>query len=152
MKMSTTVLDFAKRRGLEGLMAAFADYWDEKRSISGVKGLSYSTVDSTGKSINFSQKENALNTLFAKEVARLSNVDFSAEFGMAHLATNPNVLWTAFAIVDQLVEMILPVAIIDSIGMYTDVRTGGWGDSFKFTVKPNDLFPVTKASRGKRIA
>ena len=46
--------------------------------------------------------------------------------------------------------MILPEVMIDSIGMYSDVRTIGWGDSAAFDIKPRDLFVVSKAGRAKR--
>jgi hypothetical protein len=46
--------------------------------------------------------------------------------------------------------MVLPETIIDSIGIYSDVRTIGWGDSGAFDVSPRDLFVVSKAGRSKR--
>ncbi len=42
--------------------------------------------------------------------------------------------------------------LVDSIGMYTDVRFGGFGDSFAFDVAPRDLFVVSKHGHAKRTA
>jgi hypothetical protein len=68
-----------------------------------------------------------------------------------HLAmTNPMVRWATFAVINARIDMILPETIIDSVGLYTDVKVGGFGDSFAFDVEPRDLFVVTVAGRGKR--
>jgi hypothetical protein len=57
-----------------------------------------------------------------------------------------------FAIISGMVEMILPQTIIDSVGAYTEVRVGGFGDNFLFEVKSRDLFYVTKGAKGRKHA
>ena len=66
--------------------------------------------------------------------------------------SNPNLKWATFAVINSLVDTILPDTLIDSIGIYTDIVTGGYGDSFSFRVKPRDLFVVSKGGRGKRTS
>ena len=151
MKMPVNVIKFSKDYGLEPLFEAFKDFYNHARSNEGVVGLSFSTVDATGKTISFTQKNDILNKMFIDSVAKTAGVDPNI-FGTAQYASNPNVKWASFAIVDALIDYVLPDSIIQSIGMYTDTRVAGFGDSFKFDVKPRDLFPVTRASRGKRIA
>lgn len=151
MKMPINVIKFSQANKIESLMEAFADYWNHRRYNEGMKNLSFSTVDVDGRAISFGQKEEILNKMFGEAVARIAKIDTS-ELGMIQWSTNPSVVWTAFAVIDALIDYVLPTTMIDSIGMYTDVRTGGFGDSFKFDIRPTDLFPVTKASRGKRIA
>jgi hypothetical protein len=52
--------------------------------------------------------------------------------------------------VNAFIDAILPDSIVDSIGLYTDVRVGGWGDSFQFTISPRDLFVVSKQGKAQR--
>ena len=152
MKMPANVLDFSTANGLQALHAVFADYWSERRSREGAKNVSFSTVDQGGNPLTYDKKEQELTRLFRKEVYRLANMNDGSQIDLVHFATNPNIIWSAFAIIDSMVEMIIPSTLIESMGAYTDVRVGGFGDTFKFDVKSRDLFPVTKASRGKRMA
>jgi hypothetical protein len=152
MKMPTNVMKFSAENGLKVLHEVFADYWNERRSRDGVKGLSFSNTDAGGNVLSFDQKEETLNRIFRKEVCRLAKIDDMSEFGLATWATNPTVLWTSFAVINSIIDYILPVTLLDSMKAYADIRTGGYGDSFKFDVKPRDLFPVTAASRNKRTA
>ena len=46
--------------------------------------------------------------------------------------------------------MILPQTLIDTIGLYTEVKSIGWGDTAAFDIKPRDLFAVSKVGRAKR--
>jgi len=55
-------------------------------------------------------------------------------------------------VVNQIIDMILPDSLIDSVGMYTDVKSIDWGDSAAFEIKPRDLFVVSKAGKGMRTA
>lgn len=114
--------------------------------------MSFTTVDEGGNPLTFEKKEKELSRLFRKEVYRLANMNYSSEIDLVHFATNPNIVWSAFAIIDSMVEMVIPSTLIESMGAYTDIRVGGFGDTFKFDVKSRDLFPVTKASRNKRMA
>jgi hypothetical protein len=49
-----------------------------------------------------------------------------------------------------MIDMVLPDTIIESIGSYTDVKSGDWGDSFSFDITPRDLFVVSKQGRDRR--
>ena len=56
----------------------------------------------------------------------------------------------AFAVVNSLIDMIVPEVLDKSIGIYTEQRVGAYGDSFSFTVEPNDLFYVSKVGHDQR--
>lgn len=102
------------------------------------------------ESVSLSEKEDKLNTAVRSEIARLSNLPTVDGIAPEVLATHPAYAWATFAVIGSMVDAILPQALIDSVGLYTRVMVGGWGDSFAVTIKPRDLFVVSKAGRGKR--
>lgn len=101
--------------------------------------------------VSFAEKETKINKLMMDEITRMSGLSFSN--GMASpemIANNPNLRWAAFAVVNSLIDMIVPEVLDKSIGMYTEQRVGAYGDSFSFTVEPNDLFYVSKVGHDQR--
>jgi hypothetical protein len=50
-----------------------------------------------------------------------------------------------------MIDMVLPDSIIGGVGLYSDVRVIGWGDSAAFDVSPRDIFAVSRAGRAKRV-
>jgi len=73
-----------------------------------------------------------------------------SEIKPENLISHPTYKWATFAVISALVDLIIPQTLIDSIGIFTDIMFGGFGDNFAFEVKPRDLFTVTKSGRGKR--
>jgi len=142
IRLVDTVKAFSQ--GNQKFYEAFIDYFNHYRADGGTKGLTYDS------SVSFSEKEAKIDVAFRKEIARISNVPNAQEFNTQLFATHPNVKWATFAIVSQLVDAVLPDAITDSIGLYTDVRSIGFGDSASFDIEPRDLFVVSKAGRGMR--
>lgn len=143
MKISDNVLKFAQ--GKTDVYEAFADYFNHYRATVLKKdNVSY---DNT---LSFDEKTTKINEALRTEIARVANVGKFEQFPLEVWTTNPNLQWATFAVVGAMVDMILPETIIDSIGVYTDVRVGGFGDNFAFDVKPRDLFVVSQAGKGKR--
>lgn len=153
-KIPTQVLQFAGDDAGLAVYKFFADYYNHFRSINGAKNVEYqkTTVGQNGvvSEISFSQKEEKMNSLLKKEIMRKANISDISGLPLESWASHPTLRWATFAVVSALIDMILPQTMIDSIGMYTDVRTIGWGDSAAFDVKPRDLFAVSKAGRAKR--
>lgn len=144
MKLPVNLLAFAA--GNEGFYEEAFDYFAHDRAIkSDRKDISF---DAT---ISFSEKEKSLNEKLFKEIERKAGVSLG-DMTVAQMATHPTVNWATFAIAGALVDMVLPVTLIDSIGLYTDVHNIGVGDSASIVIKPRDLFVVTKAGLGKRQA
>jgi hypothetical protein len=144
--LPSTVLQFAA--GDPSLFVEFKDYWNQYRSENGPKGKTYtfSTKDQNGNPISFAEKESLLNAHLKREIGKRSGVDFSSA-PLETLVSHPLVVYNTFAVVDQLIDAVLPDTITDSIGYFCDVRTAGYGDSFRFLVRPRDLFAVSKAGR-----
>ena len=65
-------------------------------------------------------------------------------------ATNPSVKWASFAIVDAVINAILPSVLTPAFGVFMDLRFVGVGDIMKFRVQPNTLYTVSKGGKGER--
>lgn len=151
-KIPTQVMAFAGGEANLGVYKMFVDYWAHYQSLSGKRTNYQDTTVVNGQEvkISFSEKEDALNKALVKEIARKAGIANLGDFPVETWATHPTLRWASFAVVSALVDMVLPQSMIDSIGMYTDVKSIGWGDSAAFDVKPRDLFVVSKAGRAKR--
>ena len=154
-KIPAQVVMFAGENNL-AVYKMFHDYWNQYRSRNGAEGLEFSTTtvnkDGETVSISFDEKEAAMNAGLKKEIMRVAGVQSFDAFPLETWATHPTLRWATFAVVSAMIDMILPETIIDSIGLYSDVRTIGWGDSAAFDVEPRDLFVVSKAGRAKRTS
>ena len=158
-KIPAQVLAFAGAQQDSSKLAPykmFVDYWNHYMSRNGKEGLEYSTttVNESDEvvSISFDEKEAAMNKALTKEIMRHAGITSFDQFPLETWANHPSLKWATFAVVSALVDMILPQVIIDSIGLYSDIRTIGWGDSAAFDVEPRDLFVVSKAGRAKRVS
>ena len=144
MKISSNVLQFAA--GNMKLFEQFQDYWNHYQSVNQGKKIEFDTT------LSFDEKEQKLNAALRKEIIRRSGVTYATETNIGEWFYHPLVQHEMFAVIGAMVDMVLPESIIDTIGMYTDVRQGGFGDSFAFDVAPRDLFVVSKAGKGIRFS
>ena len=161
MKLSNNVIAFSQAYpDVAPLIEKFSDYWKQYRAEQeGAKGLSFKTMGTkmvdgrvVDVPITFADKEEVLNREFKDTVYKLSGIQNSAILPEIAWSSHPLVSWYTFAIVSTMIDAVLPDTLIDTIGMYTDIRNIGWGDSAVFNIEPRDLFPVTKAGRSKRTA
>ncbi|MEG2987745.1 MAG: hypothetical protein RR809_09320, partial [Lachnospiraceae bacterium] len=124
----------------------FKDYmFDYLSNVDKKEGYSYN------KEISFAEKEKLINKAIVSDIERVAGVKLEME-GIAPevMANHPNIRFATFAVVGQLIDMIVPDVLDKSIGLYTETRFGMFGDSFRFDVEPNDLFYVSKAGRDQR--
>lgn len=153
MRIPNQVLTFA---GVENLAPykMFADYFNHYRALNGAKNVDYQTTVTTQEGvavpISFSEKEEKMNSALKREILRVAGINSFEQFPVETWANHPTLKWATFAVVSAMIDMVLPETIIDSIGLYSDVRTIGWGDSAAFDVSPRDLFIVSKAGKSKR--
>jgi hypothetical protein len=153
MKIPNQVLAFAGEANLAPYKM-FVDYWNHYRSLNGAKNVEFqqNTTTPEGATIplTLTEKEEKLNAALKREILRVAGIQNIDQFPMETWANHPTIKWATFAVISAVVDMILPETIIDSIGVYSEVRTIGWGDSGAFDVSPRDLFVVSKAGRSKR--
>ncbi len=139
MKLPANVIAFAGEK--VKIYEQFKDYFNH-----------YHKKGSYDESKSLSEKEEKINSAVREEIARIANLSTVDGIAPEVLATNPMYSWATFAVIGSMVDAILPEAIIDSVGLYTDVKVGGYGDSFSFDIKPRDLFVVSKSGKGKRTS
>jgi hypothetical protein len=155
MKIPTQVLAFAGEANIAPYRM-FVDYYNQFRAMSGAKNLEFQTTTTTADGVivplSFSEKEEKLNAALKREILRVAGISNFSEFPVESWANHPTLKWATFAVVSAMVDMVLPETIIDSIGLYSDVRTIGWGDSAAFDVSPRDLFIVSKGGKSKRTS
>lgn len=105
--------------------------------------------------LSFAQKEIAMNETLKREILRVAgfgaNFDISG-LSLESLSNHPTLRWATYAVVSNLIDLIIPISLIDSIGLYADVITIGYGDSASFNITPRDLFVVSKAGKAKRTS
>lgn len=150
MKISDALVRFAADTGRSDvtLYTKFQDYFCHYMSEHDKKN-----IGSFDKSVDLQAKEQEMYKDFLAEVERMSNTKLTGDVNdMAVQANNPMVKYAAFAVVNAMIEAILPMTIIDSIGVYTDIRNVDFGDSMNFEIKPRSLFTVSQGANAQRTA
>jgi hypothetical protein len=152
IRLPNNVLAFSG--GKTTVYEQFVDYYNHAQSANGAKGRTYSFQDKKedGTLISFSEKENAMNEALKFEIMRVAGLTSLDGFPLETWQSHPTLKWATFAIVSAMIDMILPDALLQSTGIYADVRGIGFGDSASFEVKPRDLFVVSKGGLTKRTA
>jgi len=142
-KLPSNVLEFAAGDAdTKNLFVEMQDYWNHWRTENGSLGRKFNF----DASVSLNEKERLLNEHMIREVGKRAGVDFTSA-PVEQLFNHPMVAWAANLISAQLIDAILPDTLIDSIGLYTDVRVGGFAESFVFDINSRDLFPVSRAGR-----
>lgn len=152
-KVPSQVLQFAGGEANLGVYKMFADYWNHYQNMNGKTNVEYqkfTAVDGKEVELSFSEKEDRINKALIKEIVRKAGISDISQFPLETWAGHPVLRWASFAVVSALVDMVLPQTMIDSIGMYTDVKAIGWGDSAAFDITARDLFVVSKHGRGNK--
>lgn len=143
-KFSDKIIAFAGADNLT-VYEQFQDYFNHYRNeVYNAKTATFDT------SVSLEEKEAKINEGLIGEIERVAQVSNVGNLPTAVFALNPNVIWATFAVVSAMVDLVLPKTIIETTGLYTEVRVGDWGDNFAFDVTPRDLFMVSKHGRGRR--
>lgn len=154
MKIPNNVLKFAGEENLAPYKM-FVDYYNHYKALNGDSKVEYQkySIDENGKEVEltFAEKEDKLNAALKREIMRAAGITNFDAFPVAAWQSHPTLRWASFAVVSAMIDMILPDVIVDTMGAFSEVRNIALGDIAQFTVKPNELFVVSKASRlGKR--
>lgn len=150
-KISSTVLNFATQTpGGKDLLGRWIDFWNHDQTINHKKtGLEFDTTKD-GRALGFAEKQQDLDDAIKAEVFARAGIANPQIYSNEVWATNQQLTWHTMAVVNMLIDAVLPDTILQSITDYTDVRVIGWGDSAAFEVESRDLFYVAKLARGVR--
>ena len=136
--LSNEIVKFAA--GNTDFFVAFQDYYNHVNKMGAYD-----------ESVSLSEKSEKINSAFFAEVEKRSGVTRSAE-NAESWAANPMVQWAAFAVIDAVVNSVLPQTLNPTMGMFTDLRFTSYGDIVKFKVKPRSLFVVSNGAHGERTS
>ena len=143
-KLSTDIITFAGANNTSAY-EKFADYY--KHFSDEVLKKNIGSYDST---VSFAEKEAKMNEAMMAEIERVAGQKMPEGMTAEMWASNPNFKWASFAVVTMMIETILPLTIMDSIGLYTDMRFVGWGDVPLFDVPTKALPLVSKGANAQR--
>lgn len=129
--------------GEKTLIPAWKDYVNNYRAVNFSAKKSYDT------SKTLDEKEVLVNSAIDKEIANLMKIDCSFLNKEAY-ATNPTYQWATFAVINKLVDMVIPDVVKEDFMQVANTQTIGYGDSAVFDIKSGDLFTVTKNGNSRR--
>lgn len=129
--------------GEKNLIPAWKDYVNNYRAVNFSAKKSYDT------SKTLDEKEVLVNAAIDKEIANLMKVDCSFVDKEAYV-TNPTYQWAKFAVINKLVDMIIPDVVREDYMQIANTQTIGYGDSALFDIKSGDLFTVVKNGNSRR--
>jgi hypothetical protein len=120
----------------------FCHYMDEtqKRNIG-----AYDT------SRTLAEKDGKMHTQLLSEVQKLAGVEIN-EDNARRMAKNPMVTWATFAVVEAMIDAVLPLTLINSVGLYTEMRNINFGDSASFEIAPRSLMTVSQGANAQRTS
>lgn len=147
-KLPMNVVNFAAQTNADNALVyeLFQDYFchymaeTQKRNIG-----AYDT------SVILKEKEEKMHKQLLSEIQRLSGVEITKD-NAKMMAKNPIVKWATFAVVEAMIDAILPLTLIDSIGTYTEIRNIGFGDSASFEIAPRSLMTVSQGANAQRTS
>lgn len=140
--MNNTMIKFSTDAEAK-LVPAWKDYVKHYRTENFAVKNHYDT------SKTLEEKDKLICAAIDSEVSKLTNLDCSF-VNKESYATNPQFQWAYFAVVNKLVDMIMPDIISDDFMNIATVTTIGYGDSAEFDIKSGDLFTVTKNGNSRR--
>lgn len=141
IKIPENVLKFSNNIDL---FKAWGDYFNHYKAEKFGKKTTYDN------GVSFEEKTAKINKAIQSEINKITNFASDSVISENVWATNPHYRWAAFAIVNSLVDMIIPDVVADAYGRFTEVRNVGYGDSNVFDIKSSDLFVVTKNGSNRR--
>lgn len=145
MRIPNSVIEFAGGSDKLDLYKKFSDYYNHYRAINfGRKDLEYD------KTISFDEKTEKMNQAIKEKISGILGNSINTEFSKAVWNTNPNYRWVTMAVINSLVDSVLPDTIDSTFGRFAETRFGGFGDNFSFDIESNTLLNVTKNGNSKR--
>lgn len=142
IRIPERVLTFGEESHID-LHKKFADYFNHYRAVNFNAKRDY---DST---VTFEEKGAKLHSAIEAEIAKVAGVNGTVL--SEHVwKSSPMYRFATFAVINSLVDMVIPDVIADEYGQFAEIKNGAYGDSFVFDIKSSDLFTVSKNGNARR--
>lgn len=142
--LSNELIQFAN--GNTDCYVAFADYHNHKAAEEW--GMNMGSYD---HSVSLAEKSDKVRTAYFAEIERLSGCALSDSNKDIFFA-NPMVKYANFAIVNALVNVVLPGYVRSTFAPFVDFQTVGYGDIVNLKIPPKTLYTVSTGSMGERTS
>lgn len=142
MTMAKNMIKFSEDTE-KTLVPAWKDY------VKHYRAENFSVKGHYDSSKSLEEKDKLICSAVDKEIGKLINLDCSFINKEAY-ASNPQYQWATFAVVNKLVDMVIPDIITEDFMNVANVVSIGYGDSAEFDIKSGDLFKVTKNGNSRR--
>lgn len=146
MPMMESIVTFAggNEKALDTYKGMRDYYFHYMSAVEGKKG--YGDYDA---SVSLDEKEEKMHNALLAEVERVGGCP-RGDMSFEAWSMSPQVKWATFAVVNAMIDAVLPDTLIKSIGIYTEMHTVGFGETLEFEVQPNSLFTVSKSANAQR--
>ena len=101
----------------------------------------------SAKNGSYEEKSKVYTESLQDEAIKRSGLSLSG-FSRDRLLLNPSVKWSAFELISETLDIIIPQTVLDDFYKIAEVRTGNFGDNFLFHVPSSQLFTVSKTGNG----
>lgn len=141
--MNRKTITFSEKAN-ELLVPAWKDY------VANYRAVNFAKKDRYDASKSLEEKQAMVDKLIEQEVLTCANINADNFVSAAANVTNPVYQWAKFAVVNKLVDAVIPDIIRDDFMHVATVTNIGYGDSANFDIKSGDLFVVTKNGNSRR--
>ena len=138
-----TIITFSEKAN-ELLVPAWKDFVANYRAVNFSKKTTYDASKS------LAEKQALVDSMIENEVLLCAGINTEGFASQAANVTNPVYQWAKFAVVNRLIDMVIPEIVSDDFFNVDNVTNIGYGDSAEFEVKSGDLFTVTKNGNSRR--
>lgn len=146
MSIMNSVVKFAgdNQKALDTYNGMRDCYFHYMSVVEGKKGY-----DDYDKTQSLDAKEEKMHKALLAEVERVSGCP-RGEMDFRAWSMSPQVKWATFAVVNAMIDAVLPDTIVKSVGLYTDMNFVDFGETLELEVQPNSLFVVSASSNAQR--
>ncbi|OPH47617.1 hypothetical protein BC351_10530 [Paenibacillus ferrarius] len=99
---------------------------------------------------SYQDKQKLFSDNLIKQAMSAAYLPDGLEFSQSVMMQHPTVKFAMFAIISEIIDVVIPETVLDNFYQFAEVRNGTWGDSFVFNVPNNDMFVVSKFTDGIR--
>lgn len=122
----------------------FADYAAHRKAV-----MKNNNVAMFDQSMSLQEKANRVNAEFFQELERVSGVSRNTEFSSAWSA-NPQVQWASFAIIDYMLDVVIPLLNDDMLAPFVNTQNVGETDIVRLTTRPGGRLTISASANGER--